>query len=120
MSGPHDHPAAVPHLTAAHDRTTAPKGYRPALRGHLARPPQRLACLPPGRAALRATAHTWGVTAPALDDLLSIATELLTNAIQHASPGQIHATLRLAPTGDRVRIEVTDTGRRLPRPAADC
>ena len=92
--------------------------HRLALNATSPDPAQRLACIPPGRAALRTTAHTWGITSPTLDDLLTIATELITNAIQHAPPATIHATLRLAPAGDRARIEVTDTGSRLPRPGA--
>ena len=86
--------------------------HRLALNATSPDPTQRLACIPPAHAALRTTAHIWSITTPATDDILTTATELLTNAIQHAPPGTIHATLRPRPG--------TAYGSRSPTRGADC
>jgi len=47
--------------------------------------------------------------APAEAELLSIAREAITNALRHAAPSEIRATLRYAP--DAVTLEIGDNGR---------
>ncbi|MFI9788518.1 ATP-binding protein [Kitasatospora sp. NPDC051984] len=81
-------------------------------------PAERAACVGFARSALRSTATGWGITHAALDDLLTVASELIANAATHNGPGRIAVTLRLAPPGDRLRIEVADGGSGLPRPQA--
>ena len=108
-------------LTGAATRTAQParRGavYRLALNVTTSGPAQHAACIPPGRAALRTTVRQRGLTGSVLDDLVTIATGLLTNAVQpprQAPPRQAAP----GPAGDGVRIEVTDSGRFLPRPGA--
>ncbi|MGW6919143.1 ATP-binding protein [Kitasatospora sp. NPDC054939] len=67
---------------------------------------ERCACISPARAVLRTVATGWGVTGPVLDDLVTAAGELLSNAALHAGPGRIPVRLWLSPDGEWLRIEV--------------
>lgn len=71
------------------------------------------------RAFVRGTLAGWDVTQ--VDDLVLMASELFTNAVLHGD-GEVDITLTL--TGDQLRLEVVDDGRRpvptrAPLPAAD-
>ncbi|RPK62657.1 Serine-protein kinase RsbW [Streptomyces sp. ADI96-02] len=59
--------------------------------------------------------HGWGFPAEGdmVETLALVASELLTNAVQHASQGPISVTVRL--TDDRVRIEVCDASSVRPK-----
>lgn len=92
--------------------------YRLAVTATDPDPAQRLACISPARRALRSAALGWGINDTVLDDLVAIAAELISNAARHNDPGTVHATLRVTTPGDRLRLEVADAGRRMPRPAA--
>ncbi|MFC9028509.1 MULTISPECIES: ATP-binding protein [Streptomyces] len=66
--------------------------------------------------------HGWGLpaTGDVTESLAMVASELLTNAVQHAGQGPISVTVRL--TDDRVRIEVCDASSVRPKaslPATD-
>ena len=66
----------------------------------------------PGIARRRLKAILRDVPSPALDDVLLLATELLTNSLRHADLGsndRIH--LVVGATESAVRIEITDPGR---------
>ncbi|MEU2281500.1 ATP-binding protein [Streptomyces sp. NPDC013178] len=71
--------------------------------------------VPAVRRRVRAALADWDLTADVAEDVLLIASELLTNAIVHALPP---ATLTLSRSeGDRcraVRVEVTDRGPATP------
>ncbi|MFD7213141.1 ATP-binding protein [Streptomyces cyaneofuscatus] len=59
--------------------------------------------------------HGWGFPAESdmVETLALVASELLTNAVQHATQGPISVTVRL--TDDRVRIEVCDASSVRPK-----
>lgn len=78
-------------------------------------PEARLECLGPAKDVLRGAVKGWGITGEGLDDVLTVAYELVVNAVRHSAPGRIEAVLRLAPDGARVGIEVHDLTRRMPR-----
>jgi serine phosphatase RsbU (regulator of sigma subunit)/anti-sigma regulatory factor (Ser/Thr protein kinase) len=58
-----------------------------------------------------ATAALASLPADLVDDVQLLVTELVTNALLHAGPP---VTLRVAQTGDKVRLEVEDPGHALP------
>ncbi|SDT82717.1 Anti-sigma regulatory factor (Ser/Thr protein kinase) [Streptomyces sp. TLI_053] len=60
------------------------------------------------RREVRSTAARWGVAGEALNDMTSIAGELLANVADHAGSGQPHATLSLEPAERRLHIEIAD------------
>ncbi|WP_035838870.1 hypothetical protein [Kitasatospora azatica] len=75
--------------------------YRLVANANAADPAGRLACVGYARHALRSTATGWGITGPALDDLLTVASELIANAAthkparhhrRHAAPGPAKAS----------------------------
>ncbi|GAB2725560.1 ATP-binding protein [Kitasatospora kifunensis] len=90
--------------------------YRLTVAATATDPIERMACVGFARRALRAAATGWGITGGALDDLVAVASELIANAATHNKPGTIDATLRLAPPGDRLRVEVGDGGNGQLRP----
>ncbi|WP_371484797.1 ATP-binding protein [Kitasatospora sp. NBC_00315] len=90
--------------------------YRLVVNATAADPAERMECVGFARHALRSAATGWGITGTVLDDLLAVASELIANAATHNRPGTIDATLRLAPPGDRLRVEVADGGSGQPRP----
>jgi anti-sigma regulatory factor (Ser/Thr protein kinase) len=93
--------------------------HRLAINATAADPEERLTRVGLAREVFRSAASGWGIAGPVLDDLVSVASELVANAIRHNHPGTLHTVLRLSPAGDRVRIEVADPGRRMPHPIAD-
>ncbi|MFC8453694.1 ATP-binding protein [Kitasatospora sp. NPDC057223] len=99
-------------------RTGRALEYRLVVNATATDPAERMACVGYARHALRSTATGWSVTGTALDDLLTVASELLANAATHNQPGTIDAMLRLSPPGDRLRVEVADAGSGRPRPQA--
>jgi anti-sigma regulatory factor (Ser/Thr protein kinase) len=93
-------------------------GRRTNITGHRLRRAVRRADLPAvaeTRRVLRDSLHEWGV--PALVDTTELlATELLTNALQHTRGGAVlTATLSPGP-GRRLRVEVSDSLARHPSP----
>lgn len=65
----------------------------------------------PAHARAWVSAHTSALPAPAVDDALLIVSELVTNAVRYGAPDIV---LGLDVLGDRIRIEVSDGGERLP------
>jgi GAF domain-containing protein/anti-sigma regulatory factor (Ser/Thr protein kinase) len=63
------------------------------------------------RARRFAVSALQGQPAPLVEDAALVVTELLTNAVLHGRPP---VTLRVHLLGDRVRVEVEDTGRQMP------
>ncbi|MEV7180075.1 ATP-binding protein [Kitasatospora sp. NPDC093679] len=65
---------------------------------------------------VRLTLAHWrpGTEAAAVDDVLLVAAELITNAVDHAD-GPVAVELWLAVRGGRLRIDVTDTSPAEPR-----
>ncbi|WP_329363684.1 ATP-binding protein [Streptomyces sp. NBC_00669] len=99
-------------------------GSRTNITGYRLRRAVRRADLPAvaeTRRVLRDNLREWGVAA-LVDTTELLATELLTNALQHTCGGAVlTATLspegfRAGEPGQRLRIEVRDTVARLPRP----
>jgi anti-sigma regulatory factor (Ser/Thr protein kinase) len=65
----------------------------------------------PARARAWIAEHTAHLPAPAVDDALLVASELVTNAVQHGRPDIV---LRLGVDATRLRIEVSDGNDALP------
>ncbi|MFE5586669.1 ATP-binding protein [Kitasatospora sp. NPDC056531] len=89
--------------------------HRIALNAASPCPKARLECVGPARDVLRSIAESWGITGGALDDVLTVAYELIVNAVRHTPPGRLPVSLRLSPDGRRLMVEVHDLSRRLPR-----
>ncbi|MGW6914710.1 ATP-binding protein [Kitasatospora sp. NPDC054939] len=88
---------------------TGPVGfYRLTVSATAADPAERAACISPAVAVLRTVITDWGATGPVLDDLVTVAGELLANAALHAGSYRPPVRLWLGPAGDRLRIEVDD------------
>ncbi|WP_187235602.1 ATP-binding protein [Actinomadura sp. HBU206391] len=70
-----------------------------------------------GRREVVASAAAWGLPGEIAQDAETCVSELVTNAVKHAT-GLPDSTLRLLVirSGDRLRVEVHDAGRELPRP----
>ncbi|MEU1407778.1 ATP-binding protein [Streptomyces sp. NPDC005728] len=66
------------------------------------------------RRVLRDLLAAWGVDEPARDDVVLVASELVTNALVHAAGEQI--VCRVHSSTDRVRLEVEDQNRGPARP----
>jgi anti-sigma regulatory factor (Ser/Thr protein kinase) len=94
-----------------HDLETRDRRRTAPLRVELA--PGDLAAIAPLRAQLREALHRWGLAALA-DTAELLATELAGNALRHTATGAV-LTARLAGP-DRLRVEVGDGDRVLPRP----
>ncbi|MFJ4188315.1 ATP-binding protein [Kitasatospora sp. NPDC089509] len=77
-------------------------------------PENRVRLAVEARREVRSTAARWGVAGEALNDMTSIAGELLANAAEHGGPGQPRATLSLEPAEHRLHIEVADECTRCP------
>ncbi|MGF1425697.1 ATP-binding protein [Kitasatospora sp. LaBMicrA B282] len=92
--------------------------HRVTLDATYAAPVNRFAPVRRIRGELRRIAATWGVRGTVLDDLVAVASELIANAICHNQPGVLGVMMRIRQGEDRIRIEVADRGRRLPRPTA--
>ncbi|GAB2711490.1 ATP-binding protein [Kitasatospora kifunensis] len=65
---------------------------------------------------MRSVATSWGITSDPLDRLVSIASELIANALRHTPPGTVLTELSLTPTGELLRFAVTDQMGRAPIP----
>ncbi|MFC8450252.1 ATP-binding protein [Kitasatospora sp. NPDC057223] len=75
----------------------------------------RLGCLGPVKDALRDVAEGWGISGDGLGDVMTVAYELVVNALRYSPPGLLQAALLLSPDGDRVVVEVYDLTTRMPR-----
>lgn len=87
----------------------------PVLDVQFPRRPERVAY---ARDATRQTLATWGTPAETAEAVVLVVSELVTNAVRHASsaPGR-EIALRLSRTPDRlIRVEVSDASNTLPRP----
>ncbi|MFE7015760.1 ATP-binding protein [Streptomyces sp. NPDC057651] len=102
-------------------RTAAPQ-MRPRPTGHPGYT-VGLACLPPSaalaRQAVRTTVQCWGLPEDLADNAALIASELVTNAVQHTGPQDPDAPARCRLTIERiapdtVRLEVADHHTRSP------
>lgn len=78
-------------------------------------PTARLECAGPVKVVIRSAAERWGITGDGLSDLLTVAYELVVNAVRHSPPGRHQAALHLSPDGRRVMVEVYDHSHRMPR-----
>lgn len=79
--------------------------------------PTHSAYVKPARDRVRQTAKEWSLPESVVDDLALIASELVTNAVQHVDVDagrEIGVTLFLSPLN--IRLEVRDSGEYLPTP----
>ncbi|MFJ9777156.1 ATP-binding protein [Kitasatospora sp. NPDC101157] len=95
--------------------TGASAVYRLTVTATAPDPRERMACIAPARSVVRTVSIGWGVTGSTLDDLVTVAGELLANAALHTGPTRLPARLLLEPDGHRVRFEVDDQAGALPR-----
>lgn len=72
-------------------------------------PGRDLASAPAARRYVRDTAHSWGLSRRTVDDLETIAGELVANALEHSDSGTI--TVTFAHSAGAVTIGVIDEGR---------
>jgi anti-sigma regulatory factor (Ser/Thr protein kinase) len=69
-----------------------------------------------GRLLVESQSRTWKIAQETIDSAVLVASEILTNAVRATRGRQI--SLRLALTGDGLRIEVWDPSPAKPRPSA--
>lgn len=79
----------------------------------------RLRVIAPVKEKLHETLTDWGITGVDRDDLMSIAYELLANAVRHSPPGRHQVSLFLFPEGNRLVVTVHDSSRAKPFIPAD-
>ncbi|MFF2612395.1 ATP-binding protein [Kitasatospora sp. NPDC058046] len=95
------------------------RGYRLAIDATDEDPDVRLCVIAPVKEKLHETLIDWGIKGVDHDDLMSIAYELLANAVRHSPPGQHQVSLFLFPEGDRLVVTVHDSSRAMPFIPAD-
>jgi anti-sigma regulatory factor (Ser/Thr protein kinase) len=79
--------------------------------------PTHSAYVKSARDRVRRVAREWGLAESVITDLVTLVSELATNAVLHVTPGnarEFGVTLRLSP--ECVRLEVRDTGNGVPVP----
>lgn len=107
---------AQPHRTVRQTRGQHPGGQDPAGQDWTmhwdSRPPAD--AVPLARGRLSAALDDWNVTGGTRDDVLLVATELLSNAVEHAD-GPVR--LSAGPRDGAVRVEVRDGAVAPPRPS---
>ncbi|MBZ3908125.1 ATP-binding protein [Streptomyces griseiscabiei] len=79
--------------------------------------PKRRRHVPEARAAIRRILKDWGVDAELADDIATVATELVTNAVRHCRVALAEVEVVVSIRGCGLLLEVSDPDRdRLPAP----